>query len=211
MSLYVYAVVNRAPSGLKGLHGEPLTAVDLDGAFVVVGAIEGAPELAVSALRAHDEAVRRIADAVDAILPARFGSLVDDESALRAALQPRRSELLEALRLVAGCAQMTLRVFLDSPRQPPPAQSGTEYLTQRLQARRLPELDSARAQLGNLVRGERIETHDTAPLVATVHHLIRRENAQAYLDAIKRADSGELRLVPSGPAPPYAFAPEAVK
>jgi hypothetical protein len=64
-------------------------------------------------LSAQDALLRRLAPGVDAILPARFGTLLADDAALVQALAPRRGELAEALARVAGCEQMTLRVWGD--------------------------------------------------------------------------------------------------
>ncbi len=77
----------------------------------------GPPAVGADALRRHDAAVRRLAGAIDPLLPARFGEVAADEAALRRALEPRAAELLAALAQVAGCVQMTLRVFGSADRE----------------------------------------------------------------------------------------------
>src|SRR5207237_3669483 len=165
--------------------------------------------------------VRRLADAVDAILPVRFGSLLS-ESSLTDLLRIRERELSEALALVAGREQMTLRVLGDAPApasvplDAPPHDlgPGTRYLTARQaewrRAHEAPELAPVRPALQPLVRAERVARHDAPPLLASVYHLIDRGAAAAYQAAIERAALGSVRLVASGPWPPYAFAPEAL-
>jgi hypothetical protein len=183
-----------------------------------VGEVDGAPAVTARNLRAHDAAVRRLARRVDALLPARFGSVVEGEAALREALRPRGAELSEALRLVAGCEQMTLRVFGGGRAPSPPAAvepprglgPGARYLAARLRARRVPEIEPLRRALGALVRAERAERHATRPLIASVYHLVPRGRARAYRAALLRTrrDLGSVTVRASGPWAPYAFAPE---
>ena len=68
----LYAIVLRAPAGAVGARGESLRAIDC-GEFLALAGDPPAP-LSVDALRAHEAAVRRIAEATEACLPARFGA-----------------------------------------------------------------------------------------------------------------------------------------
>jgi hypothetical protein len=45
--------------------------------FALVGEVPDAPAISAEALRAHDAAVRRIAESCEAFLPARFDSVVE--------------------------------------------------------------------------------------------------------------------------------------
>jgi hypothetical protein len=186
-----------------------------------------APSVDARALRGHDAVVRALAEHADAILPARFGCFVKDDTALCDALQPRARELGDALRLVRGCEQMTLRVY-DADAAPPSAgqpaanagtaaaRPGTSYLVgrqrERQRAREVPELDPVRPALRMLVRDERAQRHRTPPLVASVYHLIERGQAAVYQETLTRAAAslGGVRVSASGPWPPYAFAPETL-
>ena len=47
-------------------------------------------------------------------------------------------------------------------------------------------------------------------LLASVYHLIDRGDAAAYHAVVDHADLGTVRVVATGPWPPYAFAPEAL-
>lgn len=218
--LYVYAVVDATAKGRlgRGLVGEPLRLVRCGTVVAAVGDVDVAPAVTPANLRAHDATVRRLARHVDALLPARFGSLVDDEATLREALEPRAAELGEALRLVAGCEQMTLRVYggarptdeTAAEDAPPGVGPGSRYLAARLRARRVPEIEPLRRALRGLVRAERAERHATRPLIASVYHLIPRGRTRAYRAALLRTrrDLGEVTVRASGPWAPYAFAPE---
>lgn len=229
--LYLYALVDatdgrsgdgrirRTPAGPgQGMHGEPLVRVGEGSVVALAGTVDRAPEACAAALRGHDAVVRRLAEEFRALLPARFGMVLDDEAALRRVLTLRQASLGEALRAVAGCAQMTLRVF-----GPPgrirtggEASTGTGYLLARAHARQqdgAPEVVARlRARLQPFVHGERTERHGQAPLVASVHHLVPRAQVGAYRRALEAAahDLHPWRLTATGPWAPYAFAPEAV-
>jgi hypothetical protein len=222
--VYVYALLGDAPrpEAGAGLREEPLRVVRVGDLVAAVGEMAERPAVSEATLRAHDAVVRRLADAVDAILPVRFGALLS-ESSLADLLTARARELREALALVAGREQMTLRVLGDAPTPVDPAPDdadpgtrgpGTRYLAARRaewrRAREAPELAGLRPALAPLVRAERVTRHDTPPLLASVYHLIDRGGAGAYRAAVERAALAPVRVAATGPWPPYAFAPEAL-
>jgi len=194
----LYAIVADAPRQAAGSRGEPLQTIQLEGFSALAG--EAPPPLSVESLRAHEAAVRRIAEAVEACLPARFGAAASDE------------ETRQALALVRGREQMTRRIH--GPGAATAALSakeggaGTRYLEERRRARQLPEIDPLRRALAGLVRAERIERHSEPGLLASVYHLIDRGAAPAYARAIGEIPLEELRVAVSGPWPAWSFAPE---
>jgi hypothetical protein len=204
----LYAFVIGAPRGLVGARGEALREVQQGELHMLIG--DAPPELSVDALRAHDAAVRRIADGSEACLPARFGAGAETEAVLLARVEPRATELTEALQLVRGREQMTLRIH--GAAQVTPRQSatsagpGTRYLEERRRERRFPELEPLRAAVARLVRAERIERHSEPGLLASVYHLIDKGASAAYREAVARIEG--LRVVVSGPWPAWSFAPE---
>ena len=202
--LNVYALSDAPPpADVRGALGEPVRAVRTGALFALAGEVEGAPELTAKALRAHDAAVRRLAEACPALLPVRFGSVAADGLDFSG----REAELLEALELVRGREQMTLRVYGEA--RPPERGSGTAYLESLRRARAVPELDPLRAVLGPLVRAERTEPHEGG-FLASVYHLIDRGSAPAYLRAVEAATL-EVRVAATGPWPAWSFAPEALR
>ena len=219
MSLYLYALVGRPvrrPLG-RGLGGEALRLIGVARLLVVAGRIDNAPRVTPTALRRHDATVRRLAGRTDAVLPIRFGTVVGDRLALARALAPRAAGLREALALVAGHEQMTLRVYGEAvttsdESATESAGAGQRYLERRLRARRAPEVDPVRRALRGLVSAERIERHERPPLLASVYHLVRRGDSKRYLAAVAAASArlAGVRVSPSGPWPAYAFAPDAV-
>ena len=205
----LYAIAHGAPRGGVGAQGEPLRIVSLSDLDLVCG--DPPPALSADALRAHDAAVRRIAEAAPACLPARFGASANDEAALLKAVAGREAELEEALRLVRGREQMTLRLHGETfftPRPPTSGGPGTRYLEERRRARALPELDPLRAALGDLVHSERVERHAEPGLLASVYHLIDRCASARYRELLAATPLEGLRVTASGPWPAWSFVPE---
>ena len=199
----LYAIALGAPPELTGARGEPLRVLRCGEMELVHGEVP--PPLSAEALRAHEAAVRRIAESALACLPARFGCCAEDEAALSQLIESRQVELAEALRLVSGREQMTLRVHGARPDRRAAGGPGTRYLEQRRRAMTLPELDPLRSALANLVRAERVEGRSD---VASVYHLIDRGGAAAYHRAVEGIRLDGLRVAISGPWPAWSFAPE---
>jgi hypothetical protein len=225
MPLYVYAIVRRPvrARSLSSGAGVRLRPVIGGGAVAIVADCDEKPSPTMGALRKHDAVVRRIARAVPAILPVRFGTVVDTDRSLTGLLEAWSAELQPALGLVERREQMTLRLFgrsavseASSPRSLEPETGdhpGTRYLTRlasaHARARSAPELEPLREALAHIITAERISRHDTGPLLLTAYHLIPRGKARAYRGILKRrAAALGLRATASGPWPPYAFVPE---
>jgi hypothetical protein len=79
--------------------------------------------------------------------------------------------------------------------------TGTEYLASRTTM--VPGSEVLRSVVRRWVRDERVEQRAS---VASIYHLIPRSSVSAYRAALDRAahDAG-MRLVVTGPFPPYAF------
>ena len=223
--VYLYAVLAEAPAGAlpSGLAGETVRLVACEDVLAAVGDVTSPPRLDAASLRAHDAAVRRLAAASSALLPARFGSVAGDERELCEALRPRLAALREGLRTVRGCEQMTLcfsrleTAASESVSLPEPSATGGGPGTRYLDARRasvgdpraLPEVRRVLDALAPLVRGERRERHDRPPLIASVYHLVGRDSVDDYRTAVESAArAAGVRVTSTGPWPPYAFAPD---
>ena len=202
----LYAIARGAPREAIGAQGEPLRILARGTLEALCG--KPPPPLSADSLRAHEAAVRRIADAAQACLPARFGSSATDETSLSAALAAREAELAEALDLVRGREQMTLRVHGSSALLPSGAGSGTRYLEGRRRAGKLPELEPLRSALAGVVRAELVEPHGEPGLLASVYHLVDRGAAETYRRVVETTAIEGLRITLSGPWPAWSFAPE---
>jgi gas vesicle protein GvpL/GvpF len=220
-ALYLYAVLAAPPraTALRGIGDAPVRALRVGDLVAAVADVTTAPPVTAAALRTHDDVVRALAAGAAAILPARFGSVVDDERTLSDLLTAQASALADALVLVDGCEQMTARVFgpaaaVATHAAPAPAATGTEYLEMRRRAvERASQVGEAavlRARLDGLVRAERAYRHDVPPLIASLYHLVARGRAAEYRAIVDEAAEAlaPARVTTTGPWPPYAFAPE---
>jgi hypothetical protein len=221
--LYLYALTGERPRGRlgRGLGREPLEILPGRGFHIVAGRMATAPAATPAALRAHDAAVRRIAAAVDAILPMRFGSVAPDAETAARLFARRAVELAGRLVHVRGHAQMTVRIFgprraraagrtVPAPADGPRPGPGARYLAARRRlhaAATAPELDPIRPLLKGLVADERVQRHGTPPLLASVYHLVPREGGARYRARLARGarELAPFRLTVTGPWPPYAF------
>jgi hypothetical protein len=220
--VYLYALLSGSPTCETGLGvcAERLRIVAAGGLVALVGDVVEAPAPSALTLRAQDAVLRRLATELDAVLPVRFGTLVTDDVALAEVLARQQPQLARALGRVAGCEQMTLRVWgevvpAEAPTEDAGGGPGTRYLAGRRhaheRARRVPELEPLRGRLADLVREERVERHDRPPLLATVQHLVQRGAGARYVDVVNAARDRlqPWRVSVTGPWLPYAFAEEA--
>lgn len=226
MPLRVYAIVGRRPGrrALAGITRPRIRLVTAGAVSAVVSESRGVIPLSARALRGHDALVRRVAHVAPAILPARFGIVVETESSVLGLLERSSKELLEALALVEHREQMTLRLFADADAQRSgrsgrsvgsegeASHPGTNYLRHRALEQAAPpasELEFLREVLRPIVVAERVVRHEHDPLILTAYHLIPRGGAAAYRRLLRRhaADLGS-RAVATGPWAPYGFAPE---
>ncbi len=228
MSLRVYAIVggHLARRVLTRAKGAKVRSVSAGATSAVVTECEGPLLPTAQALREHDAVVRRVARVAPAVLPVRFGTLVDSDRSLVALLDARSEDLQRALALVNRHCQMTLRLFALAGVVAPPERSGPGddtaeaethpgrcYLTRRARAHAssqcAPELEPLREAFAPIVAAERIARHDRGSLVLTAYHLIPRDEVPTYRRLLRRhAAALGCRAALSGPWPPYAFVPE---
>ena len=117
-TLYVFALA-AGKAGPFSAAGHRIEFVKADAVYAAVERLDERPAVSEAALRTQHDIVARIAAKVDAILPARFGSLVDVEE-LERVVALRREAIRDALDLVRGRVQMTVRLF-DAEAPPVPA------------------------------------------------------------------------------------------
>ncbi len=214
MGLYVYALrktAPRRPPRLRGLASAPVRWRRVGALWAAVSSLWRAPRATKPSLSTHDAVVRALWVERAAVLPLGFGVWLENERALADALRARGGDFRDALAAVKGRAQMTLRVLRTAPAAavPAPRASGTAYLSWLRDRARVRELDPLRPALDKLTRAERVHRHDGELLLASVYHLVDRARVDPYLRAIAEAPAAPgVRLIASGPFPPYAFGPE---
>ena len=203
--IWVYAIGDRpeAPPRGTGLGDAPLEGVR-EGALVAVVSRHDAAPGAVEDLWAHERVVEAAMED-RAVLPARFGTTLEDDAALRAVLAERQDEFLAALARVRGRLEVGIRAVQPAEAPRAPAATGREYLEGRLRddrsAQALHEtltglaVEAARrpSRPGEVLRAAYlIEAPALAGFRATVDRL-QREHA-------------DMAILCTGPWPPYSFA-----
>jgi hypothetical protein len=219
VTLLVYALADPslAVSRLRGLAGEPLRAVTIGKVAAVIGSVRQPPAATTGQLHEYDAIMRALSSKTRAILPARYGTAMSDIAEIEQVLDRRQQPLRRALRHVRGRAQMTVRVIGTASREavarpaapphPVDERPGAAYLRERAaeaaRLRHVPGFERVRASVDRFVRDERVEKRGD---VASVYHLIPRAAAASYRRAMDvAARQSRLRVVISGPWPPYAF------
>jgi hypothetical protein len=210
--LYVYAFTN-GPAALLRLGKHRIQFIELHGIHAAVERVADRPAVSEEALRAQHAIVLEIAESVEAIVPARFGALMDRKE-LEAIVSMRIRPIREALDLVAGRVQMTVRVFQDGVDiaagrgDTATCVTGTEYLEQRRRRAVATPAGAAAAISGavrQLVREERTRQNQGRARW-TLYHLVDRTAVSQYEHAVKPFESAAV--VVSGPWPPFAFVPD---
>jgi hypothetical protein len=117
MAWYVFALVDAIPSGRagRGLTGA-LSIRKLAGAFALVERRADVPPTEFGSLKKHQEVVGRIASRVPAILPVRFGTLLESAD-LEESVRDRDEEIAEAFDMVRDRVQFTWRRRLRGARR----------------------------------------------------------------------------------------------
>ena len=217
--VYVYALVDQRARSIRA--GEQRLGIveccpsQHGHIYAVVERREGVRDLSESSLKEQHEIVAMLARQFDAILPARFGTLIDQPELLRI-VQLRRQILQDALARVRGHEQMTVRVFgvesMSSGGELPPI-TGTDYLERRLAAHNSPlpgVVERIRTHVKSITALESIE-RGSPNVRAVMHHLIPRGRSSDYVELVQEAASGRAgtdRITVSGPFAPFAFAPD---
>lgn len=224
MPWYVFALVDEPPAGRpgSGLSG-PLALRPAAGAYAVVERRADVPPAEFGTLRRHHDVVMKLAERVPAILPVRFGTLLDSD-ALEAALAERDEDLTAAFDVVRGRVQFTWRRHAPGtkpaaavskasarsrrePGQEDPL-TGTEYLRRAARASRpVPPAiwRTLRARLRPLVAAERYQAA-AGKLPDSLYHLVDRGASLRYTTVAAALRHANPVLTMTGPWPAFAFA-----
>lgn len=225
--IYVYAITEHPcampADGIRGLDDRPLATRSVGSITAVHSECDSRPATPTAEnLWRHEAVVEALMRNCDAVLPARFAMVVADERMLDEALAQHIEPLAAGLARVRGCVELGLRVLWQRPTesQSPaqPADSGRSYMAARL--------DDERRRRATRERAEQIATtlHDAlAPLardatrrvlpiddvVMSSAYLVAREGAEQFATRARELSSHHpnLRLLCTGPWPPYHFAP----
>ena len=187
----------------------PLHSVPCGGlAAICAPAADG--EVDTEALWRHEEVVEALMEDRD-LLPVRFGTRLEDDAAAARAVAERRSELEIALERVRGAVELSVRALLTEPPEGPAEDdaAGADYLRAKRRA------TAAHDAVANAV-------HDPLSVLARAHmlrpprppaealraaYLVDRGTVGSFTRLVARLDERhpELRLLCTGPWPPYSF------
>jgi hypothetical protein len=215
MAWYVFALLDAPPSRRvgRGLSG-PIALREVGACYVAVERRADVPPIEFGALKQHHDVVARLWERVPAVLPVRFGTLLDSAE-IAEALEDNDEEVTEAFDLVRGRAQFSWRArgVQRRARSTAPARqrdpmSGTDYLRRAARATAPPRRFSPiRRGVGRFSAAERYEPARSS-VSETLYHLVDRERIHAYLAAASKIPSSSSMPSVSGPFPAYAFVPE---
>ena len=224
MGAYAYCVVpaqQQPPAGLVGIDNVAVELLRVDdlGVWMSAGA---KPQASVEAVQAHNRVVEVAVTKEVTPVPLRFGQWLEDTIKLGDAVRERGNEYASLLEHFAGCLEFGLRLV--DPDETGEAQevhsqpsTGTEYMqalrdSTKLAERKQAEIEaigaSVRELLGDIIRDERVESAQTRHAVLTLSHLVAREHFDEYRARARRIRTmfPALRLLLTGPWPPYSFA-----
>lgn len=218
MAWYIFALVDAPPRGAKGkgLSGT-LGLRPIPGGYAVVERRADVPPREFGSLQRHQRVVSELAARVPAILPVRFGTLLDD-AAIDEALAERGEELAQALDAVRDRVQFTWRRKSRGATRPAVRSlaarmagepSGAEYLRRAAKAAKpLPPAAwrPLRAKMAPLVSAERYQPA-TATTPESLYHLVGRDAVVRYTTLSAALTHGDAALTVTGPWPPFAFTP----
>jgi hypothetical protein len=219
MAWYIFALVDTPPRGAKGkgLSGA-LGLRRIPGGFAVVERRADVPPPEFGSLQRHQDVVGQLASRVPAILPVRFGTLLEDE-AIDEVLLERGEEIAQAFDAVRDRVQFTWRRPSSrsaprrsraQPRLKEAEPSGAEYL--RCAARAAKPVPPAawrplRSKLAPLVFAERYQpATSTSP--ESLYHLVNRDTVARYTTVAAALMHADAKLTMTGPWAPFAFTPE---
>ena len=216
MAWYVFALVDDMPTGTPGtgLTG-PLGIRRVGSILAVVERRADVPPAEFGTLQRHQAVVSDLAARVPAILPVRFGTLLDTD-ALEEVLGEREEDVADGFDLVRGRVQFTWRLKhvrgpgseVRGPKSD--VRSGTDYLRRAARLMKPPApavWRPIRSKLKPLVAAERYQPA-TASAPESLYHLVARTDATSYQRLGDELASAGRKMLLTGPFPPFAFTPE---
>lgn len=223
MPWYVFALVDEPPSRSgAGLLGR-VTARRVPGGFAMVERRADVPPAELGTLQKHQQVVTRLSREVPAILPVRFGTLMEADE-IEEALADRDEEIADAFDRVRGRVQFTWRTMRGArgarglsaaargakqgTHGRRDALTGAEYL-KRAAARSVPPaaFRAVQDELRPLIAAERYQAASEA-IPDSLYHLVDRGSVERYTLIADRLALAAPMLRLTGPFPPFAFTEE---
>ena len=158
------------------------------------------------------------------VLPFRFGTVFENDEALRRSVRSNRKQFLASVDRLRGKAEMHLKLVVKDGSAYPvpeivlPETVGGEYLSRlrekaAIHRERQTKARSLTVQVNRLFHPIEEEvscrTHESGGMLLDIAHLIDHKSIEKYQNRFNQASSQlkGCRLVLSGPWPPYHFMP----
>lgn len=205
----LYAITDHPGPPLPDIA--PLRTVSIN-RLAAVCAPASAGELSPEALWRHEDVVEALMADRD-LLPVRYGTCLDDEAAAAHALEERYQELGGALERVRGAVELSLRVLAAQddaePGQARPdaaAASGAEYIRSKARAGRT--VQNVHEPLSRIARASTQRPGRVTGELLRAAYLVDRGRVDGFVERVAglQSTSPGLRLLCTGPWPPYSFA-----
>jgi hypothetical protein len=228
----VYAITAGTPAkeslaGAAGLADAPVAARAADGVAAVYSEIAQSPAPTRDSVLRHEQVVESLMHDRP-LLPARFGTVLRDGAALDHLLTINHDRLAAGLDRVRGCVELGVRVMWDAAgteadepgdESAGPHLSGRAYLMAlATQERRRRDTEARAGELAaNLNRLFRpcakdgvVRVLPSPQFVMAAAYLVPHDQAGEFRTRVREAGRAfeTLRLLCSGPWPPYHFVPE---
>jgi hypothetical protein len=204
----LYAITDDPGPPLPALA--PLRTVASHGLAAVCAPV-AETEFSLDQLWHYEQVVEALMEDRD-LLPLRFGTRRADDGAVARALEARHHDLARALEGVRGAVELSLRVLGTEP-QPARAEataSGADYL--RAKARSAAAQGSAAQNvhqpLARLARATAQKPGRAGDELLRAAYLVDRAAVQTFVQSVAglQESNPDLRLLCTGPWPPYSFA-----
>ena len=181
------------------------------GRLAVVYAPAVDAEASADALWRHEELVEALMEHAD-VLPFRYDTRYEDEDAAARAVQEREGELSAALERIRGAVELSVRVLVAEPADPPPGGGGNaaDYVAAKARAAALARAvsDAVHGPLRAIARASRQRTADLPSEPLRAAYLVDRDRVDEFALAVAGVQERrpDLRLLCTGLWPPYSFA-----
>jgi len=236
-TVYVYGIVaggQGEPPTLEGVEQAVVRVIAHAGVGALVSDVAGGALSAAREVRAHWQ-VLQVASEHGPVIPVRFGTVMEDDSAVRERLlEPNADRLARQLEALAGRVQLSVKGSYDEDRlmqEVVAASPAIQALRERLRGVPPAAAYYDQIRLGEMVAGEvaRRREQDAhlalsrlQPLALAVHEepagrpdaafdlafLVERDGMEAFGRAVAQLgeDLGDrVRIRFVGPLPPYSF------
>jgi hypothetical protein len=203
----LYAITDAPPPPLRDMP--QLRAVPA-GRLAAVCAPASDGQVSAEMLWRREAVVEALMESAD-LLPLRYGTRFDDTATAAAAVEQRQDGLAAALDRVRGAVELSVRVLVPAERDEDRAPaSGTEYLRGKARAASAREAvaQSVHEPLAALARASVRRESGRPGERLTGAYLVDRDAAEAFAARVAalQASLPEVRLLCTGPWPPYSFA-----